>query len=1007
MATKTKSRKAISRRIKPTVGDVVSRSSPADRREMISAAMNSPAPIAGQMQDIIPMMYEAWGAGFGWQPAITWYQLANMYTSWEYTSDEKLARTLASLPAKLYRYENSQGKNVKPYFAKSLMFQYVQKNWHPDAVARKMQKDHGVKRIEVEDHPFLDLVNNPTPGDVRYNFWRLLCIHLELDGSVGVYKAKPDAFGHPSELHILPATWTGQFKPIPANDGVRIIKGYHLLDQNINTDFTTDEIIWLRYTSLRNPFEGMSALKAQLYSYNMDQYLMQQITAYYKNGAMFSNMFETEQQLTKTQYADIKNQMAGYTGAKNAGQNFLLHSGLKVANAKTETAREAMIDAIEKMARDKMLSSHDISPTKIGLTEHVNRSNSEVADMGFFNEAIKPRAMLITEFFTPLAHSYDENLDFEFDYPHFQDRAQDIQERTSNLAQGATTRNEERVKMGLEPVDGGDVILVSPMLVPLDSVANPPKEEPLPQGKQPPEDGKEPPEGAQGLEKPGVTLPSNKGGPGSGRYPAGSGQQKPISIGHIDEKEVNFYKDSIQKAIEEDSSREGHGDTGKTGFWILKDGSSVPYNKGWSEASKEKEVTSVHSHSSASPNSNDAPFETFSGGDIQAHQWLTEHGKIPTSLVISRDGGMDILRGGNFKKSDFKYDAGQYNERGDYFREHGNSVGYDRENLATIAADRGAIYLTGLSWKSQNKSFRTKLYNTPERKALLWKKFDAEATSYEPLFKRVAVKFFRDACAKVIDKLEANGIKVKSNLGSMNLNSRQRWLGEHKDRLDEFLPKLSDLKSKLKDALKPALLSVLKSAAQNQIHDLAGIAPKKTKDIEAEEEMEFDLNDPRVVKWIGDRLDDTSETTAQTTIDATRASLRTDFENGEPLLKMSEHLREYFTGAETWRANLIARTEATAATTQASLEAVEQMDLGDSVGKGWLTENDPKVREDHAAAGERYSDGYDGDTDNIMGVDDEFVVGSDKMVAPGNGDDADENCNCRCGIFWTVINKGE
>ena len=55
---------------------------------------------------------------------------------------------------------------------------------------------------------------------------------------------------------------------------------------------------------------------------------------------MFSNMFETEQQLTKTQYADIKNQMAGYTGAKNAGQNFLLHSGLKVANAKTETARE-------------------------------------------------------------------------------------------------------------------------------------------------------------------------------------------------------------------------------------------------------------------------------------------------------------------------------------------------------------------------------------------------------------------------------------------------------------------------------------------------------------------------------------------------------------------------------------------------------------------------------------------------------------------------------------------
>ena len=145
--------------------------------------MNAPAPIAGTMQDIIPQMYAAWGAGFGWQPAITWYQLATMFTSWEYTADEKIARTLSSLPAKLYRYENGQGKSVKPYFAKSLMFQYRQKNYHPNEISHKLKKEHSVRRIEVEDHPFLDLVNNPTPEDVRYNFWRMLCLHLELDGA--------------------------------------------------------------------------------------------------------------------------------------------------------------------------------------------------------------------------------------------------------------------------------------------------------------------------------------------------------------------------------------------------------------------------------------------------------------------------------------------------------------------------------------------------------------------------------------------------------------------------------------------------------------------------------------------------------------------------------------------------------------------------------------------------------------------------------------------------------
>ena len=129
-----------------------------------------------------------------------------MYTSWEYTATEKIARTLSGLPAKLYRYETQQGKNVKPYYAKGLMFQYENKNWPRQAVVHKLLKDHGVKRVEVDDHPFLDLVNEPSPEVMRYNFWRMLCIHLELDGAVGVYKAKPDAFGHPSELYLLPAT---------------------------------------------------------------------------------------------------------------------------------------------------------------------------------------------------------------------------------------------------------------------------------------------------------------------------------------------------------------------------------------------------------------------------------------------------------------------------------------------------------------------------------------------------------------------------------------------------------------------------------------------------------------------------------------------------------------------------------------------------------------------------------------------------------------------------------
>lgn len=277
------------------------------------AAMSIAGLISGgsnaDMQQIVPAMYQAWGA-YGYLPSMTWYQLANMYTSWTYTAIEKIARTISSLPAKLYRYEKrGSGKTIKPYNVKALLYSNYGLSIEKNNIIKALDKGQ-IKRIEVVDHPLLDLVNRPNQDMVRSDFWRLLTIHLELNGAVGIYKTKYFMGKIPTELHILPTTWTGQFKPVPANDGINLIKGYKLIDQDLHQDFTKEEIIWMKYSSLRNPYEGMSAIKAQLYAFNLDQYLMQQMMSFYKNGAMFSNLFKTEQRLTKAQWQEIQNQFA-------------------------------------------------------------------------------------------------------------------------------------------------------------------------------------------------------------------------------------------------------------------------------------------------------------------------------------------------------------------------------------------------------------------------------------------------------------------------------------------------------------------------------------------------------------------------------------------------------------------------------------------------------------------------------------------------------------------------
>jgi len=304
---------------------------------------------------------------------------------------------------------------------------------------------------------------------------------------------------------------------------------------------------------------------------------------------------------------------------------------------------------------------------------------------------------------------------------------------------------------------------------------------------------------------------------------------------------------------------------------------------------------------------------------------------------------------------------------------------------------------------------------TPDAKAAAWKAFDREATAYEPIFRRAAIKYFRDTSADVIDRLEKYGVKIKSNIGAMNLNGRQKWLSEHKSRFDEFLPSAQEMQTRLEKYMKPVYLAVLQERGDQKKKELshfigkgkhtkgqmAAVTPGRKaaaeSNVDADIYLEFDYNDPNVRQWLGEKLKRLGKEVRATTVDNIKEILRDDFENGEPLMKMGEHLREYFTGAETYRANAIARTESTASMCEADLESVRQMELEDSVGKIWV--NEPDARQSHQEAGYDYSE--------PVPIDEVLEVGDDKMLAPAGGELAEENVNCRCMLVYDKMSTGE
>lgn len=163
---------------------------------------------------------------------------------------------------------------------------------------------------------------------------------------------------------------------------------------------------------------------------------------------------------------------------------------------------------------------------------------------------------------------------------------------------------------------------------------------------------------------------------------------------------VEFIKKHIQKAVKEDPKRLTHGDTGKTAFWILPSGKILPHSKGFKEAYKVGNVISVHSHSPVNANDprfKNIPFDTFSGEDLRTLDHMLKYGFGDTSVVISINGYMDILKGGNWKKKDFKYDKFTGREIEKLELEYGKD--WRVKLLTDLAKERGATYKRKKRWK--------------------------------------------------------------------------------------------------------------------------------------------------------------------------------------------------------------------------------------------------------------------------------------------------------------------
>lgn len=172
--------------------------------------------------------------------------------------------------------------------------------------------------------------------------------------------------------------------------------------------------------------------------------------------------------------------------------------------------------------------------------------------------------------------------------------------------------------------------------------------------------------------------------------------------------------------------------------------------------------------------------------------------------------------------------------------------------------------------------------------------------------------------------------------------------------------------------VRPVIRNIVKDAGAEALDDL-GLA------------IIFDVTEPAVANFLEKRAQRFAKEVNKTTWDQLKKSLSEGMDAGEGIPELANRVEGIMADRIASSKETIARTETIGAYNGGTLEAWKQS--GEVDGKEWLSELSDRTRDSHRDA-----------HGQVVGIDDDFIVGSGHGPAPGQIGLAEEDINCRCSM---------
>lgn len=336
-------------------------------------------------------------------------------------------------------------------------------------------KDRKTQR-EITEHPLLNLLAKPNSFMSGFEFWKLYQKYKDLTGSTFIWLSGAGALrmdgtrSMPEELHLLrPDLVTIKF------DNLGRIEAFVHRTPAKETVFTPAEIIYDYRPSLFDPRLGESLLRAGIRIIGLEDQLVEYQYRVLKNGGKIDGVmnFKSQARLNKVQLDELKTQYKEeYADASKSGRPLFL-SGDADYKRMALTPEELAFLESKNMTLNDVCIMTGVPKTILAMVDGVQYNNSDASLRVFARETTKPNLDGIINKLDENGVLVPNSLELGYIDQTPEDVDQKLKINEGGIKNYYMTPNEARKNIGLEPIDGGDSLMVPFNIMTQDNKAAP------------------------------------------------------------------------------------------------------------------------------------------------------------------------------------------------------------------------------------------------------------------------------------------------------------------------------------------------------------------------------------------------------------------------------------------------------------------------------------------------------------------------------------------------------